>query len=61
MKAAHLTVIKGLKDYVAEFASAWGPEGYLKKRGMVVAPAAIRDANALTVKDMKLLDPATLK
>ena len=61
VKAAHLTVIKGLKDYVAEFASAWGPDGYLKKRGMVVAPAAIREANALTVKDMKPLDPAALK
>lgn len=61
VKASHLNVIRGLKDYVAEFASAWGPDGYLKKRGMVVAPANVREANAAIVKDMKPLDPATLR
>lgn len=61
VKASHLNVIKGLKDYIAEFASAWGPDGYLKKRGMVVAPAAVREASAAMAKDLKPLDPATLK
>jgi len=61
VKSAHLNVVKGLKDYVAEFASAWGPNGYLKKRGMVVAPAAVRDANAIVARELKPLDPATLK
>jgi phosphate transport system substrate-binding protein len=61
VKAAHLAAIKGLKDYVAEFASAWGPDGYLKKRGMVVAPAAVRETSAAIIRDMKPLDPATLK
>lgn len=61
VKAAHLNVIKGLKDYIAEFASAWGPEGYLKKRGMVIAPTDVREANATVVRDLKSLDPATLK
>ena len=61
VKAAHLKVIKGLKDYVAEFASAWGPDGYLKKRGMVVAPAAVREASQAIVTTMMPLDPAKLK
>jgi phosphate transport system substrate-binding protein len=61
VKSAHLKAIKGLKEYVAEFASAWGPDGYLKKRGMVIAPADVRAAAELQVKEMKPLDPATLK
>jgi phosphate transport system substrate-binding protein len=61
VKSAHLKAIKGLKEYVAQFASAWGPDGYLKKRGMVIAPANIRAAAELQAKEMKPLDPATLK
>jgi phosphate transport system substrate-binding protein len=61
VKSAHLKAIKGLQGFVSEFASAWGPEGYLKKRGMVIAPAEVRAAAELHAKDMKPLDPTTLK
>lgn len=61
VKASHLGVIKGLKEYVGEFASAWGPDGYLKKRGMVVAPADVLTKSAAIAKDMTPLDPTTLK
>lgn len=61
VKSAHLKAIKGLKEFVGEFASAWGPDGYLKKRGMVIAPADVRIASDLQAKEMKPLDPATLK
>jgi phosphate transport system substrate-binding protein len=61
VKSAHLKAIKGLQGYVEEFSSAWGPDGYLKKRGMVIAPDAVRAAAAQQVKDMKPLDPTTLK
>ena len=61
VKSAHLKAIKGLQAYVDEFASAWGPDGYLKQRGMVIAPDAVRTAAAQQAKDMKPLDPATLK
>jgi phosphate transport system substrate-binding protein len=61
VKASHLGVIKGLKEYVGEFASAWGPDGYLKKRGMVVAPADVLAKSAAIAKDMTPLDPTTLK
>ncbi len=61
VKSAHLKAIKGLQGFVSEFASAWGPDGYLKKRGMVIAPAEIRAAAEQQAKDMKPLDPATLK
>lgn len=61
IKSAHLNAIKGLKDYAAEFVKAWGPDGYLKRQGMVVAPDDVRAANAEVAKSMTLLDPALLK
>ncbi len=61
IKAAHLKSIRGLREFAAEFASAWGPDGYLKKKGMVISSDAVRAQNAEIVKAMTLLDPSTLK
>lgn len=61
VKSAHLRAIRGLKDYVAEWASAWGPEGYLKAQGMVIAPEAVRTNSAALAASLKPLDPSTLK
>jgi phosphate transport system substrate-binding protein len=61
VKAAHLKAIAGLRDYVSAFAGAWGPDGLLKSKGMVVAPDDIRAASAEIVKSMKPMDPSQLK
>ena len=61
MKAAHLTAIRGLKAYVAEWAKAWGPDSYLKAKGMVIAPSAVRAQNSAIAANFVLLDPASLK
>jgi phosphate transport system substrate-binding protein len=61
VKAAHLKSIKGIQEFANEFAGAWGPDGYLKKKGMVIAPDDVRAASAETVKSMKPMDPALLK
>jgi phosphate transport system substrate-binding protein len=61
VKAAHLKAIKGLNDFVTAFAGAWGPDGALKAKGMVVAPEAVRTANTEIVKTMKPMDPSQLK
>ena len=61
VKSAHLKAIPGLKQFVDEYASAWGPEGYLKGRGMIVAPADVLAKSAATAKAMTTLDPKTLK
>ena len=45
VKSAHLTAIPGLKQFVAEYAGAWGPDGYLKRRGLIAAPDAVRAAS----------------
>ena len=61
IKAAHLKSIRGLKEFAQEFASAWGPDGYLKKKGMVIAPDDVRAKNAEIVNALTLLDPSSLK
>ena len=61
IKSAHLASIKGLKEYAAAFAANWGPDGLLKKRGMVIAPEDVRATNAKIVEAMTPLDPTTLK
>ena len=56
VKKAHVGVIPGIKEYLAEFTSekAWGPDGYLAEKGMIPMPDAERakvrkDAEALVV------------
>ena len=61
IKAAHLNAIKGLKEFALEFSRSWGPEGYLKRQGMVIAPEDVRNANAKVAAEMTLLDPSQLK
>lgn len=61
VKSAHIASIKGLKEFVGEFAKSWGPDGALKKQGMVVAPETVRTANSKIAEAMTLMDPAGLK
>ena len=61
VKAAHLDAIRGLKEYVAEWAKSWGKDGLLAKQGMVVAPDAVLAISAATATSMTLLDPSSLK
>lgn len=60
VKKAHLTAVPGIKEFLAEFASAWGPDGYLAKHGMIAAPEDVRTKNADIVANMTLLDPASI-
>lgn len=61
IKNSHLKVIPGMREFVSEFASSWGPTGYLKGRGMIVAPDDVRAKSEAVSKAMNPLDPATLK
>lgn len=61
VKKAHLKAVPGLADYVSEWARAWGPDGYLKKKGMVISPEDVRASSAQIVADMTSLDPSQLK
>ncbi|MES2492298.1 MAG: substrate-binding domain-containing protein [Pseudomonadota bacterium] len=61
VKHAHLDAIRGLREYVAEWAKSWVRGGSLAKAGMVVSPNDVQAANAKVAADLTLLDPATLK
>lgn len=44
VKKAHVGVIPGIEEYLAEFTSegAWGPDGYLADKGLIPMPEAER-------------------
>lgn len=61
IKKQHLSPIKDLKAYVEAWSKAWGPDGYLKPKGMIVATDDVRKKNANIVANMTPLDPSELK
>jgi phosphate transport system substrate-binding protein len=61
VKAAHFEAIKGLKEFVAEWAKSWSKGGLLAKQGMVVSPDDVQAKNAKVATEMTLLDASTLK
>jgi len=56
VKGAHLNAIPGLKPFIAEYAAAWNPDGYLTRRGLIASPDATR---AEMVKRAAALTPMT--
>jgi len=57
VKKAHVDVIPGIKEYLAEFSSekAWGEEGYLADKGLIPMPEAEREQYAEAVKTLKTM------
>jgi len=61
IKKAHVGVIPGLADYVAEFLKGAAKDGYLAAKGLVVSPKDVADKAAANAKGMTVLDGAELK
>jgi len=61
VKKAHVGVIPGIKEYLAEFTSdkAWGPGGYLSDRGLIPMDEKERQRFTADVQSLNTL-PATL-
>tara|TARA_R110000787_G_scaffold144793_3_gene258622 strand:+ start:521 stop:1561 length:1041 start_codon:yes stop_codon:yes gene_type:complete len=57
VKNAHVGVVPGIKEYVAEFTAekAWGPEGYLADKGLIPLPAADRKSVAASANSFSPL------
>ena len=57
VKTAHVGVIPGIKEYLAEFTSekAWGKDGYLSEKGLIPLPDGERKQVADSVKALKAL------
>ena len=61
VKAAHVSAIKGLKEFVAEWAKNWSKGGLLARQGMVVAPDDVQAKNAKVASELTLMDSSGLK
>lgn len=61
VKKDHLNAIKGLKEFVAEWAKSWGRDGMLAKHGMVVSPDDVQANSTRIASEFTPLDPAQLK
>ena len=60
VKAAHLTAIKGLREFLALYAKSWDPNGPLVAKGLIAAPEDVRKQSAEIVKKETLLNPSKL-
>lgn len=58
IKGNHLQAIRGLREFVAEYVSAWGPDGYLVEKGMIANPEDVRNSNAAIAEAMTALTAA---
>ncbi|MBF0349161.1 MAG: PstS family phosphate ABC transporter substrate-binding protein [Magnetococcales bacterium] len=58
IKKAHLGMVPGIAEYVAEFSSerAWGSNGYLAERGLIPMPDEERKKFAEDAKTMRKLE-----
>ena len=57
VKNAHVGVVPGIKEYVAEFTAdkAWGPDGYLADKGLIPLPDADRKSTATAAQSFNPL------
>ena len=62
VKKAHVGVIPGISEYLAEYTSdrAMGEDGYLADKGLIPAPEAERAATAADAKALKVLSADAL-
>ena len=62
VKKAHVGVIPGINEYLAEYTSdrAMGEDGYLADKGLIPAPAEERATTAADVKALKVLSADAL-
>jgi phosphate transport system substrate-binding protein len=61
VKNAHLDAIRGLREFVAEWARSWGRDGPLTRAGLVASPDDVAARNAAAATAFTPLDPSELK
>jgi phosphate transport system substrate-binding protein len=61
VKQAHLASVPGLKEFVGQWAKSWGPDGPLKKKGMVISPSEVLAKSAEIATNFTLMDASQLK
>ncbi|WP_324261514.1 substrate-binding domain-containing protein [Altererythrobacter sp. H2] len=61
VKQAHLEAIPGLKQFLAEWARNWGPDGALTRIGLIASPEAKRTAMEKAATEFTVMDGSELK
>ncbi len=61
VKKAHVGIVPGLADYIAEFLKGAGAGGYLAAKGLIASPKSAAEAANAAAKAMTPLDGAALK
>ena len=61
VKGEHLNAVPGMREFLAEYANAWGTGGYLARRGLIPSPADVQAAALEATKSLKPVDPGQLK
>lgn len=63
IKKQHVQAIRGLREFVAEYANdtAWGPNGYLRRRGLIPLPDAERAEQQRRAEEMRVVTAEDLK
>jgi phosphate transport system substrate-binding protein len=60
-KGEHMNVIPGMKEFLAEYARAWGKGGYLERRGLIPSPADVQAKATQAATQMTALNASELK
>jgi len=60
VKKAHLSAVKGLREFLAQYAASWDPNGPLVAKGLIASQTDVRARAAQIVKDETTLDPTHL-
>jgi phosphate transport system substrate-binding protein len=61
VKHAHMGVVPGLKEYMAEWVKHWGEDGMLSDSGMIPMPTSERNAFKAAMTDLPVLTADMLK
>ena len=60
-KGEHVNAVPGMKEFLAEYARAWGKGGYLERRGLIPSPADVQAKAAEAATKLTPLNGAELK
>lgn len=63
VKNAHVAAVPAVRAFIAEFTkeSAFGPNGYLRRAGLIASPTAIRARSQTAARSLSPLNLASLK
>src|SRR3546814_18622317 len=59
-KGEHVAAVPGLREFLAEYASAWGDKGYIAERGLVASPSDVQARATAPITSLTPVSARTL-